>query len=104
MAHSSDLNKELGEINDSIEENKSEMEILKIKRESVENIKLIQAPQSSPYPIKPKKILNISLAFVVGLVISIILAFFLEYLQKMRVYSPSQASPHQVNTIKNLKQ
>ena len=70
-----------------IEEIKSEIETLSIKKESIENIKLIQAPQSSFYPIKPKKIPNIALAFVIGSIVSIILAFFLEYLKKMRSVS-----------------
>ena len=84
IAHHNNLNSELGELMTEIEEIKSEIETLSIKRESVENIKLIQAPQSSFYPIKPKKIPNIALAFVIGSIVSIILAFFLEYLKKMR--------------------
>ena len=84
MEHYNDLNKQLGKLMTEIEEIKSEIETLSIKKESVENIKLIQAPQSSFYPIKPKKIPNIALAFVIGSIVSIILAFFLEYLKKMR--------------------
>ena len=101
MAHYNDLNKQLGEVLANIETMKSEMGSLKIKRESMENIKLIQPPQSSLYPIKPKKILNITLAFVIGLIISVILAFFLEYLHKMGVYAKSSSTPKQTASVKN---
>lgn len=87
MAHFNNLNRHLADLMNKIERMKSEMETLKIKKQSIENIKLIQPPQSSIYPIKPKKKLNVMLAFVIGLFISIFLAFFLEYLQKMRSVS-----------------
>ena len=84
MEYYNDLGRDLGKLMAGIEEIKSEIETLSIKKESVENIKLIQAPQASFYPIKPKKIQNIVLAFIIGGIISIILAFFIEYLQRMR--------------------
>lgn len=87
MAYYNNLIRQLGKLMTKIEEIKSEIETLSIKKESIENIKLIQAPQSSFYPIKPKKIPNIALAFVIGSIVSIILAFFLEYLKKMRSVS-----------------
>ena len=84
MGYYNDLGRELGKLMAELEKIKSEIETLSIKRKSVENIKLIQAPQSSFFPIKPKKISNIAFAFVIGSIVSIILAFFLEYLQRMR--------------------
>lgn len=84
MGYYNDLGRELGKLMAELEKIKSEIETLSIKRKSVENIKLIQAPQSSFFPIKPKKVSNIALAFVIGSIVSIILAFFLEYLQRMR--------------------
>jgi len=85
MAHNNDLNKQLGELMAKIEEMKSEMETFKIKKNSIASIRLLQPPQSSIYPIKPKKKLNVMLAFVIGFFISIFLAFFLEYIQKMKI-------------------
>jgi hypothetical protein len=93
MAHNNDLNRQLGWVMVDIERMKSEMETLKIERESIENIKLIQQPHASIYPIKPKKKQNVILAFVIGFFISIFLAFFLEYLQKMRSAPKSSSSP-----------
>ena len=101
MSHYNDLNRQLAGVLAKIVTVKSEMETLKIKRESIENVRLIQPPQSSIYPIKPKKKLNVMLAFVIGLFLSIFLAFFLEYLQKMRVHPKSSATPGQTPSIKN---
>jgi len=104
MAHNNDLNKQLGELMAKIEEMKSEMETFKIKKNSIENIRLIQPPQSSIYPIKPKKKLNVMLAFVIGFFISIFLAFFLEYLQKMGIHPKSSTPPRQTPSVKNQEQ
>ena len=95
MAHNNDLNRQLGWLMVKIERMKSEIETLKIEKESIENIKLIQKPQSSLYPIKPKKKLNVMLAFVIGFFISIFLAFFLEYLQRMRITTKISPSTSQ---------
>jgi len=79
MVHSNDLNERLSRLMTEIEKTRSEADVLQIKKESIENIRLIQEPESSIYPVKPKKKLNIALAFVVGLFVSVFLAFFIEY-------------------------
>ena len=86
MAHSNALNRQLGGLMAKIETIKSKIETLKIKKDAIENIRFIQKPQSSIYPVKPKKKLNTALAGIVGLFISIFLAFFIEYLQKAKSY------------------
>lgn len=101
MAHYSGLNNRLSTLMNEIERMKSEMEILKIKKQSIESIRLIQPPQSSIYPIKPKKKLNVMLAFVIGLFVSVFLAFFIEYLQKMKGYSNSMPTTDQRSSIEN---
>ncbi|MEA3359979.1 MAG: GNVR domain-containing protein, partial [Thermodesulfobacteriota bacterium] len=58
---------------------------LKVKMGSIRNIRLLNPPEPSVGAIKPRKSLNIILAFVIGLIVSFFLAFFLEYIQKMRV-------------------
>jgi len=105
MAQYNDLNTQLGELKAKIEEMKSEMETFKIKKNSIENIRLIQPPQSSIYPIKPKKKLNVMLAFVIGFFISIFLAFFLEYLQKAKSYPTTPTTTTQEKrSVKNEEQ
>ena len=104
MAQYNNLNKQLANLMAKIERMKSEMEMLKIKKQSIENIKLIQPAQSSIYPIKPKKKLNVMLAFVIGFFISIFLAFFLEYLQKMRIQPHSSTTTAQTPSVKNQEQ
>jgi len=49
-----------------------------------EALKIIQKPTSSSRPIQPKIKLNILLACVVGLFLSVFLAFFIEYIRKVR--------------------
>ena len=60
----------------------NEKKNLQFKRDSIQNIQILQPPTSSPYPIKPKTILNVILALVTGLFIMLFLLFFLEYLKR----------------------
>ncbi|MFO8163898.1 MAG: Wzz/FepE/Etk N-terminal domain-containing protein [Desulfatiglandales bacterium] len=83
MTHYHDLKKELSDLMGRIEEIKSNIESLQIKKQSIENIKLIQEPRSSINPVKPKKKLNVMLAFVVGFFFSIFLSFFIEYIKNV---------------------
>jgi uncharacterized protein involved in exopolysaccharide biosynthesis len=55
---------------------------LEFEKNSIQNIQILQPPSPSPYPISPKKKLNVMLAAVVGLFTMLFLAFFLEYLSK----------------------
>ena len=86
IVHSNALTTQLAGLMAKIETIKSKIETLKIKKDAIENIRFIQKPQSSIYPVKPKKKLNTALAGIVGLFISIFLAFFIEYLQKAKSY------------------
>lgn len=110
------LNKEIDDINTEIErlnlekteglqtkidDSKAKIDRLALEKGLIENVKIIQAPEASLRPIKPKKKLNVILACVIGLIISIILAFFLEYLQKMGVYPKSSSTPKQTASVKN---
>jgi len=59
-----------------------EIKNLEFKRNYVQNIQILQPPKSSLSPIKPKKKLNVLLAGVVGLFLTVFLAFFIEYVSK----------------------
>ena len=61
-----------------------EIENLKFKKNSIQNIQIIKPPKASPSPIKPKTRLNVMLAGVVGLFLTVFLAFFVEYISKYR--------------------
>ena len=105
MAYHNGLNKQLSEVKAEIEAKKSEIETSRIQKESIENMRFIQEPQASIYPIKPKKKLNIALAFVLGLFISVFLAFFIEYLQKAKFYPPTPTTTTQEKrSVKNQNQ
>jgi capsular polysaccharide biosynthesis protein len=49
-----------------------------------ENTKILTPAIKPGRPVSPKKLLNITLAAMVGLMATVILAFFLEYLQKVK--------------------
>ncbi len=57
---------------------------LELKKESIQNIQIVKRPQPSESPIKPKTRLNVLLAGVVGLFMTIFLSFFVEYISKHR--------------------
>ena len=57
---------------------------LEFKRNSIQNIQIIKTPKSSLSPIKPKTRLNVMLAGVVGLFLTVFLAFFVEYISKYK--------------------
>jgi capsular polysaccharide biosynthesis protein len=57
---------------------------LEYSKGSVQNIKILQPPTATEYPIKPKTKLNVMLALVAGLFLILFLSFFLEYLSKYR--------------------
>ena len=55
---------------------------IEFKKNTIQNIQILQLPKSSLSPIKPKKKLNVLLAGVVGLFLTVFLAFFIEYISK----------------------
>ncbi len=55
---------------------------MEFKKNTIQNIQVLQPPKSSLYPVKPKKLLNVLLAGVVGLFLTVFLAFFLEYISR----------------------
>jgi capsular polysaccharide biosynthesis protein len=59
-----------------------EIKNLEFKKNYVQNIQILQPPKSSLGPVKPKKKLNILLAGVVGLFLTVFLAFFIEYISR----------------------
>jgi uncharacterized protein involved in exopolysaccharide biosynthesis len=61
-----------------------EIEKLKTAKDSVRNITMVQEPRISPRPIDPQRRRNVMLAGITGLMIGIILVFFLEYINTSR--------------------
>ncbi|MEA3359980.1 MAG: Wzz/FepE/Etk N-terminal domain-containing protein [Thermodesulfobacteriota bacterium] len=55
-----------------------------LQKDLIEGIKLIQRPEVSLRPVKPKIKLNVLISGVIGLIISFFLAFFLEYIREVR--------------------
>jgi len=62
----------------------TEIKSLVFKKNAIQNIQIIKSPERSLYPVKPKTRLNVMLAGVVGLFLTIFLAFFVEYISKYK--------------------
>ena len=52
------------------------------KKNTIQNIQILQPAKSSNSPVKPKVRLNVLLAGVVGLFLAVFLAFFIEYISR----------------------
>ena len=61
-----------------------EIKSIEFKKNNIQNIQIIKPPKSSLSPIKPKTRLNVMLAGVVGLFLTVFLAFFVEYVSKYK--------------------
>ena len=98
-----DLKKEIDDLENDIEKINTEIERFNLQKGFVQNIKQIQEPQVSIFPVKPKKRLNVMLAGIVGIFFSVFLAFFLEYLQKVKSYpeSPTTTPTQKEPSVKN---
>ena len=59
-----------------------EIKSLEYKKDNVQSLQILKPPTSSPYPIKPKKIITVILATMVGLFMTLFLSFFLEYISR----------------------
>jgi capsular polysaccharide biosynthesis protein len=55
---------------------------IELKINAVQNIQILQAPKSSLSPVKPKKKQNVLLAGMIGLFLTVFLAFFIEYISR----------------------
>ena len=73
---------QISELENDLQKRLAEMENLAIKKSNIQNIQVIQKPYSSKYPVKPKKMFIVVLAFFVGIFAMIFLAFLLEYISR----------------------
>jgi capsular polysaccharide biosynthesis protein len=74
----------LKEIQRNLELEAIRLERLKIDKNSMKAIEILQDPTRSDYSIKPRIRLNITLAIVGGLFINVFLAFFVDYIVRHR--------------------
>jgi len=87
-----DINTEIGRLKlqkteglqAKIDDLKVQIDRLNLEKGTIECIRVIQDPEASIRPIKPKKTLIIILAGVAAFMMMMFLAFFLEYIQKAK--------------------
>jgi len=63
---------------------KIEIDELQNRISHVQNIKMISEPSATTFPIKPNKKLNIMLSLFIGLILSVFIAFIVEYVSNTR--------------------
>jgi len=110
------LNKEIADVNISIErlklqkteglqteidDSQAKINRLNLEKGLVRNIKLVKPPEVSPVPIRPKIKLNVILTGFVGFFVSIFLAFFIQYIQRMKSYPQTSGTPSQTSSGKD---
>jgi uncharacterized protein involved in exopolysaccharide biosynthesis len=61
-----------------------DLKSLRFKRDQIQNIQINRPPRPIETPVKPKTRLNVLLAGVVGLFLTIFLSFFVEYISKYK--------------------
>jgi len=72
------------QIPSQIQSYKEEIATLEGKLVKIKETKIIDSPHSSYYPVKPQKKKILAIAGIAGLLISVLLAFFLNYVEKYR--------------------
>jgi capsular polysaccharide biosynthesis protein len=75
---------QISELENEFQTQLAEIENLKIKKSNIQNIQIIQKPYSSRYPVKPKKMRNVTLAVFVGIFVMVFLAFLIEYISRIK--------------------
>ena len=76
------LKSQINDLRSDLKYKSGEIKDIEYTRDNIQNIQIIKQPKASPSPIKPKTRLNVMLAGVVGLFLTVFLAFFVEYISK----------------------
>ena len=74
----------IDKLSKTIDDIRVEINTLNLGKGLISNIKVVQEPEVSLSPVKPKKKQIVILAGVVALFMFVFLAFFIEYIKKMR--------------------
>ena len=82
------LNKTEG-LQTKIDDIKTQINVLNLEKGLISNVKVIQEPEVSLQPVKPKKKQIVLLAGVVALFMFVFLAFFIEYIKNASRASPA---------------
>jgi len=89
---------EIDKLSKNIDDIKAEINALNLEKGLISNIKVIQEPEVSLYPVKPKKKQIVLLATVVALFMAVFLAFFIEYI-KNATRSTKQTNNHSATDL-----
>ena len=79
----------MSQLESVIQRQVAEIENLELKKNNIQNIRMLRKPYSSPHPVKPRKMFNVILSIFSGLIAMIFLSIFLEYLSKNSMFIAS---------------
>ena len=79
----------IDKLSKNINDIKAQINTLNLEKGLISNIKVIQEPEVSLHPVKPKKKQIVLLGGVVGLFFFVFLAFFIEYIKNASKPSPA---------------
>ena len=79
----------IDKLSKNINDIKAQINTLNLEKGLISNIKVIQEPEVSLHPVKPKKKQIVLLGGVVGLFFFVFLAFFIEYIKNASKSSPA---------------
>jgi LPS O-antigen subunit length determinant protein (WzzB/FepE family) len=80
---------EVSKLKNELQRTLTEIDSLDFKKNSIQNIQIMQKPYSSKYPVKPKKMAIVIAAVLVGIFAMTFLAFLLEYISKNKMQKAS---------------
>jgi len=77
-----DLKTKIEDFENSKKDVMQQVKDLQLKNDNIQNIKILQPPVSTPFPVKPRIKRNVVLATALGCFAMVFLAFLLEYILK----------------------
>jgi hypothetical protein len=75
----------ISKLNNELQRTLTEIDSLEFKKNSIQNIQILQKPYSKKNPVKPKMIKIVVLASFAALLVMVLLSFFLEFIAKNKV-------------------
>jgi len=72
---------DLKRVGQKLEFASKELDNLKLEKNNSRSFEIVKSPSGSREPIRPKMKLNVAIAVVVGLFMTVLMAFFLEYIR-----------------------
>jgi len=81
----------IGKLDNSMNTQKNEIQVISNKKARIEKSRFVKEPTPSRKPVSPNKKMNVVLAGILGLFVSIVIAYSLEYREKQKTKKANQS-------------